>query len=410
MYNRRLAGQTFCDRVEELAVTAPMNLREEGRLRVLQALYDSAGTSRPELGRVTGLSRATVSSLVADMIAAGLVCEDNGLAEPENRSMGRPAQPLSLNRSAAYAVGADIGHTHVRVALCDLYGSPVWDQVEMQEVDGAPHETLDLAADLIERALRECFVPRERVLGLGADIASPVRSDGSLGADGIMPGWAGIRPGAELERRTGLAAQLINDANAGALAEHRYGAGRDTDDMVYVRLSAGIGAGIVAAGRLLLGTGGLAGEIGHLHVVQAGPVCRCGNRGCLETVASPVAIARLLQDSWGQPITPDDLPRLLAGNSAGALRVLEDAGEAIGRALAGLVTLFNPQMIVIGGDLAATGERLAGPIRHTIARHALPSAVPQVTIVTGELGSSAEVRGAASRVLAHAPRSLAIMG
>jgi predicted NBD/HSP70 family sugar kinase len=387
-----------------------MNLREEGRLRVLQALYDSAGTSRPELGRVTGLSRATVSSLVADMIAAGLVCEDNGLAEPENRSMGRPAQPLSLNRSAAYAVGADIGHTHVRVALCDLYGTPVWDQVEMKEVDGAPHETLDLAADLIERALCECFVPREQVLGLGADIASPVRSDGSLGADGIMPGWAGIRPGAELERRTGLAAQLINDANAGALAEHRYGAGRDTDDMVYVRLSAGIGAGIVAAGRLLLGTGGLAGEIGHLPVVQAGPVCRCGNRGCLETVASPVAIARLLQDSWGQPIRPDDLPRLLAGNSAGALRVLEDAGEAIGRALAGLVTLFNPQMIVIGGDLAATGEQLAGPIRHTIARHALPSAVPQVTIVTGELGSSAEVRGAASRVLAHAPRSLAIMG
>jgi predicted NBD/HSP70 family sugar kinase len=344
------------------------------------------------------------------MIAAGFVCEDNGLAEPENRSMGRPAQPLSLNRSAAYAVGADIGHTHVRVALCDLYGTPVWDQVEMKEVDGAPHETLDLAADLIERAVRECFVPRERVLGLGADIASPVRSDGSLGADGIMPGWAGIRPGAELERRTGLAAQLINDANAGALAEHRYGAGRDTDDMVYVRLSAGIGAGIVAAGRLLLGTGGLAGEIGHLRVVQAGPVCRCGNRGCLETVASPVAIARLLQDSWGRPITPDDLPRLLAGNSAGALRVLEDAGEAIGRALAGLVTLFNPQMIVMGGDLAATGERLAGPIRHTVARHALPSAVPQVTIVTGELGSSAEVRGAASRVLAHAPRSLAIMG
>ncbi len=387
-----------------------MNLREEGRLRVLQALYDGAGTSRPELGRVTGLSRATVSSLVADMIAAGLVCEDNGLAEPGNRSMGRPAQPLSLDRFAAYAVGADIGHTHVRVALCDLYGTPVWDHVEVKEVDGAPHETLDLAADLIERALRECFVPRERLLGLGADIASPVRSDGSLGADGIMPGWAGIRPGAELERRTGLAAQLINDANAGALAEHRYGAGRDTGDMVYVRLSAGIGAGIVAAGRLLLGTGGLAGEIGHLHVAQAGPVCRCGNRGCLETVASPVAIARLLQDSWSQPITPDDLPRLLAGNSAGALRVLEDAGEAIGRALAGLVTLFNPQMIVIGGDLAATGERLAGPIRHTIARHALPSAVPQVTIVTGELGSSAEVRGAASRVLAHAPRSLAIMG
>ena len=387
-----------------------MNLREEGRLRVLQALYDSAGTSRPELVKATGLSRATVSSLVADMIATGLVCEDSGLAEPENRSMGRPAQPLSLNRSAAYAVGADIGHAHVRVAVCDLHGTPIWDQVEVTEVDGAPHESLDLVADLIERAMRECLVPRDRVLGLGADIASPVRSNGSLGAEGIMPGWTGIHPGAELERRTGLTAQLINDANAGALAEHRFGAGRDTDDMIYVRLSAGIGAGIIAAGRLLLGTGGLAGEIGHLPVVPAGPVCRCGNRGCLETVASPVAIARLLQDSWGRPVTPDDLPRLLAGKNAGALRVIEDAAEAVGRTLAGMVTLFNPQMIVIGGDLAVAGDRITGPISRTIARYALPSAVPQATTVTGELGSSAEVRGAASRVLARAPRSLAIMG
>jgi predicted NBD/HSP70 family sugar kinase len=386
-----------------------MNLREEGRLRVLQALFDGAAASRPELVRATRLSRATVSSLVADMIAAGLVCEDSDLAEPESRPTGRPAQPLSLNRSAAYAVGADIGHTHVRVALCDLHGTPVWDQIEAMDVDGAPGQTLDLTADLIERALRDCPVPRGRVLGLGADIASPVTSDGGMAADGIMPGWVGIRPGEELERRTGLSAQLINDANAGALAEHRYGAGRDTDDMIYVRLSAGIGAGIVTEGRLLLGTGGLAGEIGHLLVAQAGLVCRCGNRGCLETVASPVAIARLLQESWGGTVTPADLPRLLASSSAGALHVLEDAGEAIGRALAGLVTLFNPQMIVIGGDLAVAGERLTGPICRTIARYALPSAVPQVRIVTGELGSTAEVRGAASRVLARAPRSLAVM-
>jgi predicted NBD/HSP70 family sugar kinase len=386
-----------------------MNLREEGRLRVLQALYDSSRTSRPELVRLTGLSRATVSSLVTDLITAGLVREENGLAEPENRSMGRPAQPLSLNRSAGYAIGADIGHTHVRVALCDLSGVPVWDHVEAKEVDRAPHETLDLTADLIQRAMRECGVPRERVLGLGADIASPVNKDGALGAEGIMPGWTGIRPGQELERRTGLATQLINDANAGALAEHRYGAGRGTDDMVYVRLSAGIGAGVVTAGRLLLGASGLAGEFGHLPAVPGGPVCRCGNRGCLEMIASPVAIARLLQDSWGQPVAPGDLPRLLAENRAGARRVIEDAGEAIGRALAGLVTLINPQLIVIGGDLAALGEPLLDPIRAAIARHALPSAVTQVTTVTGELGSSAEVRGAAGRVLARAPRSLAIM-
>ena len=394
---------------KESTVDTPPSLREEGRLRVLQALYTSVRTSRPELIRLTGLSRATVSALVADLITTGLVHEESGPSEQESRPTGRPAQPLSLRPSAAYAIGADIGHAHVRVVLCDLFGTALWDAVEAKEVDRAPHETLDLAADLIHRAMRECGVPREKVLGLGAGIASPMDRSGALRAEGIMPGWTGIRPAAELEQRTGLATQLTNDANAGALAERLYGAGRNTDDMVYVRLSAGIGAGIVTDGRLLLGIGGLAGEIGHLRAVRDGLVCRCGNRGCLETVASPVAIARLLEQSWGQPVEPGDLATLLATGNAGARRVVEDAGEAVGRALAGLVTLVNPQLIVIGGDLAAAGEILFEPIRLAIARGALPSAANEVTVVAGELGPYAEVRGAAGGVLARAPRSLAIM-
>jgi predicted NBD/HSP70 family sugar kinase len=394
---------------EETAVNAPLNLREEGRLRVLQALYDSVRTSRPELIRRTGLSRATVSALVADLITTGLVQEEAGPAEQETRPTGRPAQPLSLNPSAAYAIGADIGHAHVRVVLCDLFGTPVWDRGEIKEVDRAPYETLDLVAELIDQAMRGCGVPRERVLGLGAGIASPVDRDGALGGEGILPGWTGIRPKAELEERTGLPTRLTNDANAGALAERLYGAGRTADDMVYVRLSAGIGAGIVADGRLMLGTGGLAGEFGHLPAARNGRVCRCGNRGCLETVASPVAIARLLEESWGHRVTAADLPNLLARGNAGARRVIEDAGEAVGHALAGLVTLVNPQLIVIGGDLAAAGETLFEPIRRAIARTALPSAANQVTVVAGELGPCAEVRGAAGGVLADAPRSLAIM-
>ena len=394
---------------KEFIVDTPPSLREEGRLRVLQALYNSVRTSRPELIRLTGLSRATVSALVADLITTGLVHEESGPSEQESRPTGRPAQPLSLRPTAAYAIGADIGHSHVRVVLCDLFGTPLWDAVEAKEVDRAPHETLDLTADLIHQAMREYGVPREKVLGLGAGIASPMDKSGALRAEGIMPGWTGIRPAAELEQRTGLATQLTNDANAGALAERLYGAGRNTDDMVYVRLSAGIGAGIVTDGRLLLGIGGLAGEIGHLRAVRDGLVCRCGNRGCLETVASPVSIARLLEESWGQPVEPSDLATLLTTDNAGARRVVEDAGEAVGRALAGLVTLVNPQLIVIGGDLAAAGEILFEPIRLAIARGALPSAAKEVTVVAGELGPYAEVRGAAGGVLARAPRSLAIM-
>jgi predicted NBD/HSP70 family sugar kinase len=397
------------DDTGEPSADAPLNLREVGRLRVLQALYASERTSRPELVRRTGLSRATVSALVADLVHLGIVQEDDGFADSDARRSGRPAQSLSLVPSAGYALGTDIGHQHVRVVLCDLSGTPIWDRMVVKEVDRAPEETLDLTADLIHEALRDKDIDRTRVLGIGVGIASPVhKSTGELSAESIMPGWIGVRPGAELERRTGLTTLLTNDANAGAMAERLYGAGRHTDDMVYVRLSAGIGAGIVSDGRLLLGASGLAGEIGHLPSVPYGQICRCGNRGCLETVASPVAVAQLLASSWGEPVSPADLPGLLASADRGAQRAVEDAGEAVGRAVATLVTLFNPELIVVGGDLAAAGELIFDPIRASIRRHALPAVAANVSVVAGELGERAEVRGAAGFVLAQAPRSLAV--
>ncbi|WP_037913991.1 ROK family protein [Actinacidiphila yeochonensis] len=384
-----------------------MNLREVGRLRVLEALHTTPRSSRPELVRLTGLSRATVSSLISDLIAVGLVTEDDGPEETEPRRTGRPAQSLSLVPTAGFAIGADIGHQHVRVILCDLFGAVLWEHWVAKEVDRAPDETLDLVAVLVNRALQETGVDRDRVLGIGAGIASPVeKGSGALGAEGIMPGWVGMRLTDELARRTALPVRVTNDANAGALAERMYGAGRQAGDMVYVRLSAGIGAGIVSGGRLMLGARGLAGEIGHLPLTTDGLICRCGNRGCLETVASPVAIARLLSESWGHPVAARDLPTLIAQRNTGALRAVRDAGESVGRALSTLVTLLNPRLIVVGGDLAGAGEDILEPMRSGVRRHTLPSAVEGVEIVTGGLGDGAEVRGAAGLVLADAPQLL----
>jgi predicted NBD/HSP70 family sugar kinase len=390
---------------EEPTVDTPANLREIGRLRVLQALYDRGRTSRTELVRLTGLSRATVSALVADAIANGLVQEK---PKAESRVTGRPPQPLSLNRSAAYALGADIGHQHVRVVLCDLGGRPLWETAVATEVDRAPQETLDLVASMIDQAMRAQGIDRKLVLGIGAGIAAPVdKSTGTLDAEGIMSGWVGLRPGAELEQRTGLATSITNDANAGALAERRYGAGRDVDDMIYVRLSAGIGAGVVVDGRLLLGAHGLVGEIGHVMVDPAGRICRCGNRGCLETVASPVAIAGLLRESWGEPVAGGDLRRLVDEENKGAVRAVADAGYAVGRALASLVTLVDPLLLVVGGDLAVLGDVLLGPLRDAVARYAFPATAADLQIVAGELGPRAEALGAASLVLSRAPQFLA---
>jgi predicted NBD/HSP70 family sugar kinase len=186
--------------------------------------------------------------------------------------------------------------------LCDLSGAPVSDRTVELAVDREPDETLACATDLVAEAIGG--MPRDHILGLGVGIASPINPrTGMLRGEAIMPGWVGLRIDDELGRRTGLTVRSTNDANAGVLGERRYGAARDCADVIYIRLSSGIGAGVVCDGRMLLGSAGLAGEIGHLPVVEAGAICRCGNRGCLETVASPTAIADLLAPSLGRNVT-----------------------------------------------------------------------------------------------------------
>jgi predicted NBD/HSP70 family sugar kinase len=385
----------------------PINLRDEGRVRVLRALQESGRSSRSDLLSRTGLARATITTLVADLIASGVV-EEPGDTNDGSRRTGRPAQPLAIVASAAYAAAVDIGHQHVRVAVCDASGTSVWDRVTAVDVDHTPTQTLDLAASLVDEAVSSQDIPRERLLGMGIGIACPVETtNDALYAEGIMADWVGVRPADELSRRTGLTAELINDANAGALAESLYGAARRCEHMIYVRLSAGIGAGIVTNGQLQTGSNGLAGEVGHLQVVPDGRVCRCGNRGCLETIASPPAIANLLSQSWNRPVDTDELFRLLAVGDHGAQRAVEDAAEAVGRCLAAMVTLFDPELVVVGGELATAGETLFEPMRRSIRRHLMPRSANHHRVVAGELGDRAAVLGAAGLILAKAPDVLA---
>jgi predicted NBD/HSP70 family sugar kinase len=163
----------------------------------------------------------------------------------------------------------------------------------------------------------------------------------------------------------------------------------------------------VSAGQLLTGGSGLAGEIGHLQVVPDGLVCRCGARGCLETVASPVAVTELLARSWNRPVDTEELFGLLEAGNPGAERVIEDVGEAIGKCVAATVTLLDPDLIVIGGELAAAGDALFEPLRRSIRRHIMPRSANNHRVVAGELGDRAAVLGAAGLVLAKAPEVLA---
>jgi predicted NBD/HSP70 family sugar kinase len=382
--------------------------RRTNRLRVIETLYRRPATSRSDLARLTGLSRATISTLVDELGRAGLVSERAEADGSRPRNTGRPPVLLSLAPTAAFAVGLDFGHAHIRVAVCDLAGEAVVDDWSPAEVDHAPTESLDLAQELVREALRTAGIERDRLLGVGMGLASPINKvTGGLEPGGILPGWHGIRPAAEMEARLGIPVLLENDANAGAVGETLYGAARGVDDLIYLRLSTGIGAGLVLGGRPYHGFRGLAGEIGHVMVDDGGPICRCGNRGCLEAVASPVAVAALLERSLRQPVSTARLLELVAAEDRGARRAVADAGELVGRVLSSLVSVLNPELVVVGGELAAAGDVLLGAIRAEIERHSVASASDAVRVVAGTLGDRAEVLGAAGLVLAGSPHALA---
>jgi DNA-binding transcriptional ArsR family regulator len=221
---------------------SPINLRDLGRVRVLRALTEKPRLSRAELVRQTGLARSTVGSVIFDLTGAGLVRESASAGATGARS-GRPPQLVSLEPDAAYALGLDVGHDHVRAILTDLVGTPRWDQSEALAVDGDPDRTLNTAVNLIDRAIEDVGVQREKILGLGLGIACPVdKSNGRLHAEGIMPGWVGVRPTEELADRTGLMVRITNDANAGVLAERRFGAARGCANVVYRTADPQLGA------------------------------------------------------------------------------------------------------------------------------------------------------------------------
>jgi predicted NBD/HSP70 family sugar kinase len=381
-----------------------LNGRALNRAKVLHALYDHPRSSRTELAMYSGLSRPTVTGLIDELVETGIVAQH----EDTTTRPGRPAVLLSLAPGAGFAVGVDMGHAHVQVAVSDLSGRVLGEERSFADVDHAPRESFDLAGELVGAALRHADVTPDRVIGVGMALAAPIdRVTGSAFSEGILPAWGAIQPAAEMEARLGVPVEVHNDANLGALGEHVFGAGRGVEDMVYVRLSAGIGLGLVLGGRLYDGTLGIAGELGHVRIRRDGLICRCGNRGCLETVASSTAVARLLERSRGEPIDVARLLELVAAGDRGAERAVAEAGQAVGEVVATVVNVLNPERVIVGGDLAASGETVLAPVRDAIEQHAIAPAASAVTVDLSALGDKAEVLGAVALILSQSPAVLA---
>jgi len=376
----------------------PRGRRRVGRTRLLAELASSGTASRADLARATGLAPSTVTSLVAGLMEEGLVISADAVGAG---GIGRPGQLIRLGRGAGAVLGVDLGRHHLKVAVADL------SHTVLARREASKVTTQDAAADLamvkehVDVALADAGVSAQELLGVAVGLPGPVHSSGELGDSTILPGWVGVRATEAFEEALGLRVEVDNDANLGALGESRWGAGASVRDLVYLKVSTGVGAGLVVDGRLYRGAGRTAGEIGHTVLDPGGPVCRCGNRGCLEMYAGSGAILAALQATH-----PDvnDLAAVVAralDGDPGCRRVVADAGRAIGSALAAMCNILNPARVVVGGTLGAAGDVLLDPMRDAVRAGSIRSAALDVEVVPAGLGSDSELMGAVALALAQ---------
>ena len=381
------------------------SLRSRNRLRVLETVQRRGAISRVDIARTTGLSRTTVSSLVTQLLSDGVL---NELADrPLSSGVGRPSTLLVLNPDDGGVLGVHLGHDSVRVVFANLSGGVLGERQRDIDVDHLPADSLAFVANAAVELVAATGRDFHRVIGMGVAVSAPVQLvSHALRTPSMLREWTDVDVAAQLRERVGLAIHVGNDANLGAMAEWTFGVGRGADDLIYVMLSDGVGAGLILNGRPYQGAGGAAGELGHVAVVDGGFVCRCGNRGCLETVVGTHALVSAFAQSRGPGTTLADVVELAAAGDPGCHRVIVDAGRTVGQALSGICAVLDPGLVIIGGKLAAAGSPLLDGVREVLARR-LPSAINQgVRVTTGRLGDRAEVLGAIALATRNTPAHL----
>lgn len=393
------------------------DLRVHNTALILRALWESeAGTARIDLARRSGLSRATVSTITAELLESGLVIAGQQRAS----TGGRPARILRFHDGWRHLLGIELGASHISGVRTDLRGQVQCSHRVEHDVQNDPEGALHLLGLVIDELQVDAEAP---LLGVGLAVPSPTLPErpGHLSPD-LFPKWVGIDLAARVRSRAGSATLMDNDANLGALAEHWWGAGQGLSHFAYVKVATGVGSGVIINGDIYRGAGGIAGEIGHTAIDADGPPCRCGLFGCLEAFVGTQYLLDMAEELGSDlPVRPawatnPTLPMLIRAANDGdpnVVELIERTGHHLGIAVANLLNLLNPGRVILGGRLTQAGDLLLEPLRAAVASRALWSSVAASRVVISSLPGEAIALGAATLVLQTAltdPASILLGG
>lgn len=359
---------------------------------LFQLLRDGRPRTRAELATSTGLSRPTVAQRIDQLLGLGLISPVDAAAS----TGGRPSSQFAFNPQARVVIAADFGASHARVAVTDLTGALLAETGQEREISLGPVSAMEWLRHAALLLLDQSGRSLDEVVGVGIGLPGPVEfSTGRPINPPIMPGWDRFDlPGAL--RETFSAPVLIdNDVNIMALGE-RTSAWQETTDLIFVKVATGIGAGIISGGSLRRGSHGAAGDIGHVALSRAAQTpCACGNRGCLEAVASGRAIAEELTRTGTPASTPGDVVRLVKAGDLAAIQLVRQAGRDLGEVLTTCVSLMNPSLILIGGTMAQAAEHLVAGVREVVYARSIPLSTEHLTIAPSRAAGDAAILGAA---------------
>ncbi len=399
--------------MKRMALSSVGDLQDHNLRRVLETIMNHDGMTRQDLVETTGLSPAGISKLVGILITKQLVVEHNLVS----RGRGRRAISLRINANCMYSLGVRFARNYIKAGIFNMRGellSSNYRSIQGENIES----TMAILFDQIQEQMETLGESeRSRLMGIGISAPGPLYgTDGKIALISNSPGWRNIALVERIEERFMVPTFVEHDANVSVLAEHWYGKGRDIRRLIYIVADRGVGAGIMLEGSLYRGKNNIAGEIGHTSIQFNGPQCECGNSGCLEMYCSSLAFLRKAkriarEDSpadWPKPdvLTTDRIFALASEGEPVARHLVEESGRFLGVGIVNLINSFNPDMIVIGDEMARAGELFLDSIKRVVQQRVIPEIAQEVQIVLSEVSPEPAFVGTGTLVVKRVFESL----